>query len=581
VDNLPHVTIRDAQTGRWLRFGPPRSILVARRLDEVLPALAALQDAVDREGLHAAGFVSYEASPAFDAALSTRPPGAVPLLWFGLFDTVDMVDDLPPPPHPPTLPPDWSPSLSPQDYRAKVARIRDWIRDGDTYQVNFTYRLRSRLDGDPWDFFLRAMAGHEMPYAAFIDTGEWAVCSASPELFFRLDGDRIESRPMKGTAPRGLWFADDCRRGAGLRASAKDRAENVMIVDMVRNDIGRVADAGSVQVPALFEAERYPTLWQMTSTVTGRTSAPAVDIFRALFPPASITGAPKRRTMEIIAALEDSPRGVYTGTIGFLAPGRRAQFNVAIRTVVVERVSHRAEYGVGSGVVWDSRHDLEREECGVKSLILHAPPPAFDLLETLLWSPGKGFILQRDHLGRLARSAAYFGFRMDLRKVRDEMESAASQFPPAGHRVRVLVTRRGAVRVEATPIDVAGGFADVALAKEPVDSSDPFLYHKTTHRAVYEAALRGRPGFEDVLLFNERGEITESTIANVVVEKNGHLLTPALPCGLLPGTARSRLVARGEVREAVIRVEDLPQCTRVRLVNSVRGIHPVKVLAAR
>ncbi|MEI8244082.1 MAG: aminodeoxychorismate synthase component I, partial [bacterium] len=489
----------------------------------------------------------------------------------------------------------------PEEYRQRLHAIRDYIRDGDTYQVNFTYRLRAKTGIDPWDLFVQMAAPDGTPYAAFVDTGAWAVCSASPELFLRLDGEQIESRPMKGTAARGLWAEDDQARAAALRASVKDQAENVMIVDMVRNDLGRIAEAGSVQAPSLFDVEQYPTVWQMTSTVRAITRAPLTEILQATFPPASITGAPKRRAMEIIAELETSPRQVYTGAIGFVAPGRRAQFNVAIRTVLVNRAAGAAEYGVGGGIVWDSQPDAEQAECLTKARALRPPRRDFDLLETLPWSPGDGYGLLEPHLKRLAQSAAYFGFRVDLNRIRAELDGCAARLasgsagmPTAAgggcgapslpacvealFRVRLVVSRSGACQCQATPLTPAARqFGDLALARNPVDSGDVFLYHKTTWRQVYEDAVKACPGHEDVLLFNEKGEVTESTIANAAFELDGRLCTPPVRCGLLPGTLRAVLLERGELCERIVTRAQALAAPAVYLLNSVRGIHRVQI----
>jgi para-aminobenzoate synthetase/4-amino-4-deoxychorismate lyase len=555
--------------------------LVGRQIEEVLPALRSVENAVTAEGLYGAGFVSYEAAPAFDASLPARADGEFPLLWFGLFEQPEVLDHLPTDGSESTPAFQWRTTLTQEEYRDALRSVREYIRNGDTYQVNFTYRLRTSIPIDPWALFTRLMADHETPYAAFVDTGEWVVCSTSPELFFRLDGDHIESRPMKGTAARGLWYADDCRRATELTMSEKDRAENVMIVDMVRNDLGRVAETGSVHVPDLFAVERYPTVWQMTSRVCAKTQVPLDRIFQALFPPASITGAPKRRTMEIIAELESSPRRIYTGAIGMVTPARRAQFNVAIRTLLIHRKSNLAEYGVGGGIVWDSQQDKEWEECSLKTRVLHVRRPSFDLLETMLWSPKDGFSLLEYHLKRLAQSAAYFGFCVDPLRIREELEDVASRLGTVPHRIRLLVSRTGASKCEASPTESgSAGFADIVLARSPVDSSDVFLYHKTTHRRVYDDALKACPGFADVLLFNEKGEITESTIANVVVESDGGLWTPPVHCGLLPGTYRAWLLDRKQVQEKTISIDEILQSPKVYLANSVRGMHGVKVVCS-
>lgn len=568
----------DSASRKWLAFSLPCRILTTHRIEEVLPLLDQVDDAVAQEGLFAAGFISYEAASAFDPFLPSKGARGCPLLWFGLFRRVNEMAKLPAG-QDVNLPASWTPSIDPDEYRRCLDAIHGYIREGDTYQVNFTYRLRAQTGLDPWDLFVRIAGDGDVPYAAFVDTGEWTICSASPELFLRLDGERIESHPMKGTAARGRWPEEDCAQAAALRVSVKDRAENVMIVDMVRNDLGRIAEAGSVQVPSLFDVERFPTVWQMTTTVRARTRAPLAQILQATFPPASITGAPKRRAMEIIAELESSPRQIYTGAIGFVAPGRCAQFNVAIRTVLVNNLTGQAEYGVGGGIVWDSKPAAEQQECLTKAGALHPPKREFDLLETLLWTPGDGYWLLAYHLKRLAQSAAYFDFHVDAERIRAELAEFAARLSPERHRIRLLVSRHGVSRCEGVLLTSdAFRFGDIPLAKTPVNCGDVFLYHKTTHRMVYENALKTRPGHPDVLLFNEQGEITESTVANVAVEMDGALCTPPVRCGLLPGVHRAALLERGKLQERVVTVEQALQAPAIYLLNSVRGIHRVRIV---
>lgn len=569
------VVLRDEAGKKWLEFFSPCRILTTHRMDEVLPLVRRIEACVEQEGWYAAGFISYEAAPAFDPSLPAKTDGAFPLLWFGLFKeareiTVQRDDKQQP------VSIDWQPSITRKEYDRCLRAIRTHLLDGDTYQVNFTYRLRATADVDPWRLFVRIAGDEEAPCAAFVDTGEWAVCSASPELFLRIEGDRIESRPMKGTAARGLWFEDDQSKKEHLIHSEKDRAENVMILDMVRNDLARVALSGSVRVPSLFAAEKYPTLWQLTSTVSARTHAPLDQILQALFPPASITGAPKRSTMGIIAALESSPRRIYTGTIGYIAPGRRAQLNVAIRTVLLHTPSGRAEYGAGGGIVWDSTADGEYEESLTKTRVLAPLPGDFDLLETMLWSPRMGYALLEYHLQRLARSAEYFDFKIDPEKIRDELARTASVLPRATCRVRMLVSRTGKIRLESSvPQADSLRFGDVVPAKNPIDTGNVFLYHKTTRRTVYQDALRERPGNDDVLLFNEAGQVTETTVANIAVEIDGVLYTPPVRCGLLPGTRRAMMLEQGLLRERIIRIEEMLKSPGVYLLNSFRGFHKV------
>ena len=569
------VVLRDAASDRWLRFQRPVDVVSAVRSEDVLPRLRDIEQAVEARQLHAAGWISYEAAPAFDPALAVRSPGPLPLLWFGLFEKPAPIE-LPPAAF--TLPNGWEPDLASDAYGRAFDQIKRYIREGDTYQVNFSYRLhRNAFEQDPWPAFLALVGAQRAPFGAYVSAGPWRICSASPELFFHLDGSRLESRPMKGTAPRGLSAAQDHAQLAALRACGKNRAENLMIVDMVRNDLGRVARPGSVQTLRLCDPEKFPTVWQLVSTVAAETDAAVSEIFSALFPPASITGAPKNRTMRIIADLESAPRQVYTGAIGFLAPGRRAQFNVAIRTLLLDVRSRRAEYGVGGGIVWDSDRDAEQAECRTKARILSAPPrPPFALLETMLWTPEDGIRLLELHLARLRDSADYFDFPFDAARIRAEIDSLELALPRAPQRLRLLLAEDGMSALQTSPLVplAAGPFFRVAFARRPVDRTNVFLYHKTTNRCVYEEAKADFPGYDDVLLYNEDGEATESTLANLAVEIDGVLCTPPVECGLLPGVARAELLARRLLCERRIPLALLRASPRIFLLNSVRGLFP-------
>lgn len=579
---IDQVVLRDAVTNRWLQFDSPLEIVEAYHAGDVLKSLRRVEEAVSERGLYAAGMIAYEAAPAFDSALAVLPDGAFPLLWFGLYDHPREMEI--PKYSGSTVPPvmHWRSSVSPDEYSRAFEKIKNYIQQGDTYQVNYTLRLLESFPADPWTFFVRLLAAQGPAYGAFIDTGKWIVCSASPELFFRLDGTSIESRPMKGTAARGLTLAQDREQADALKASRKNRAENLMIVDMVRNDMGRIAERGSVHVSSLFDIEKYPTLLQMTSTVRAETGASFTEIFSAMFPPASITGAPKNRTMQIIAELETTPRRVYTGSIGFIAPGRHAQFNVAIRSLLINKESGQAEYGVGGGIVWDSDCEMEQMECRTKSLILNVSSEPFSLLETMLWTPDTGYYLLERHLKRLERSAEYFDYPIDVHEIRRHLLNLSESLSHAGHRVRLLVSDDGHISSQAHLVDLRGTSSPkkVVLARSPVDKSNPFLYHKTTNRRIYEDALSACPGYDDVILYNEEGEVTESTIANLVVDIKGSLYTPPVSSGLLPGTYREWMVEMKMVEERPITIEEVLTSSDVYLVNSVRGMYSVKVLLA-
>ncbi|RPI91752.1 MAG: aminodeoxychorismate synthase component I [Chloroflexi bacterium] len=556
------------EDGGWLHFTDAQQIVVAQELDDVLPALREIEQLIETHSWYAAGFLSYEAAAAFDPALQTHASAGFPYLWFGLYPKPRAVTLLKPAQPKEIL--DWQPTIDRATYNAAIRQIKDHIAEGRTYQVNYTLRLETDFTGSPWDFFLD-LAQSRNSQAAYVDTGQHVICSASPELFFRLDGNTITCRPMKGTTRRGRTTEEDDERSEWLRNSAKNRAENVMIVDMVRNDLGRVANIASVHVPRLFEAERYPTLWQLTSTVTAETDRSLIEILTALFPSASITGAPKVSTMKLIAELENTPRRIYTGSIGTIAPQRKAKFNVAIRTALIDRESQRAEYGVGGGIVWDSTSTDEYAEALLKAQVLAGQSASFSLLETMLWTPQEGFFLHEKHLARMRDSANYFDIPIAKEKLEEYLEQISSSFHMP-QRVRVLLDQDGNLASESQPFEAEANseMLRVSLAKQPVDSNDVFLFHKTTRRAVYESAREGLEDFDDVLLYNESRELTEFTIGNLVVELDGQLLTPPIACGALPGTFRAYLTESGQVVERTIHIDDLKNCTNVFRVNSIR-----------
>jgi para-aminobenzoate synthetase / 4-amino-4-deoxychorismate lyase len=505
-----------------------------------------------RSGSHVAVMLSYEAAPAFDQAFVTHKPSDFPLAWAAVFEETATNEDLES-----YSSPVWTPLVNRDEYDRSVSRLKELIAAGDTYQVNYTFPLTSSFNsGDALSWYHDLCVAQGAEYSAYLDLGRYKVLCLSPELFFERRGNHVITRPMKGTARRGRWPAEDREMEEWLKYSEKDRAENVMIVDLLRNDLGKVSIPGSVRVSSLFDLERFETVWQMTSTVESELceGTSLVDLMRALFPCGSITGAPKIRTMQIIRELERFPRGAYTGTIGLLKPGGDCVFNVAIRTVVIDTESGMATFGVGGGVTIDSTAEREYEECLVKSRFLHSRPVEFQLFESILLEDGEYFLLA-EHLERLKDSAEYFGFEYSM----EEITEALSIKEEGSVKVRLTLWKDGRIETRMTRIELLD-LHGLALATEPVDSSDRFLFHKTTRR-------RGR---DDVIFWNERGEVTESSIANLVVSIDGELFTPPIECGLLPGVFRNHLLAERKIKERVITIEEFKNAQEFFLINSVR-----------
>ncbi|HRN83804.1 MAG TPA: chorismate-binding protein, partial [Hyphomicrobium sp.] len=423
-------------------------------------------------------------------------------------------------------------------------------------------------------------------YAGIVDTGEVTVLSASPELFIEKEGRVVSTRPMKGTAPRAGTPEADAEARRVLATDVKQRAENLMIVDLMRNDLGRIAEVGSVGVTDLFTVETFRTLHQMTSGVeaTLKDGLGLGDLVRAIFPPGSVIGAPKIRAMELIRDYETEPRGVYCGAIGHITPAGAALFNVAIRTPVIFR-GGQGEMGIGSGVVYDSVGAKEYAECLLKMKFLTDPPKSFELIETLLYEAGKGFWLLEGHLERLKASAAYFGYAHDERAVREALDRAVEGRTEARLRVRLLLAEDGAVSVTVAeqPVQAAMRYA---ISDTRVDSANPFLFHKTTRRELYDREWQhyaDTQGADEVFYLNERGELAEGSRTNIFIERDGRLLTPPLSSGLLPGVLRRDLILKGKAVEAVLTLDDLARADAVYVGNSVRGLvraEPVTLVRA-
>ena len=601
-----------------LAFGDAERVIIARNIDEVKPALEAIAEATVA-GRYAAGFLAYEAAAAFDPALATFTNAAIknddlPLLWFGIFDSTQVT-------HTPSGGglelyniDEWRPDTTPEKYAESIKKIREYIRNGDIYQANFTLRLQSQFSGCAQAWYEDLRRDSHGRFNAFLDIGSHRILSLSPELFFSWDGHTLRTRPMKGTATRSApppveselwqaWQRDDARLAEALLQSSKNRAENLMIVDLLRNDVSRVAKAGTVAVPNLFTLETYPTLYQMTSTVTAetRTGTTIADIFKALFPCGSITGAPKIKSSEVIAECETSPRGVYCGALGFISPDGNCVFNVPIRTIVIEAESGRATCGVGGGIVWDSETRDEHAEAMAKAAFMKSASHGYELLETLRLENNEYAWLER-HLERLLTSASVLGFVVDETYIRDALQEHARSHAGEVRRVRLRVTRVGAISLTSEVLDslspiwsnpipgaafeakmpqggqpersvetVTAAARKVALANTPVDRHERALHHKTTRRAVYDTHRQQHPDVFDVLLWNQQRELTEFTYGSLVLEIDGKWLTPSLSSGLLAGVLRAELIARGEIIERVLTLDDLPRAQSVWFINSVRG----------
>jgi len=569
----PFVLLDDARPGGEARlYRAPAEVVATRDPGEVGACLARLRAC----GSHAAGFLAYEAGHALErklAPLCRRPEeGEPPLLWFGLFEgfaAVDLAASLPDPASA------WAgrprPLAGRDAYEAAVAAAKAHIEAGDIYQANLTFPAEVRTAGHPLALYAairrRAAAGH----GAIVFTGAHWLLSFSPELFFTLEAGRLTARPMKGTAERRAGRAEDETAARGLREDPKQRAENLMIVDLLRNDLSRVSKPGTVKVPELFAVETYPTVHQMTSTVVAELEEGLgpLDVIEAIFPCGSITGAPKIRAMEIIAGLEEGrQRGVYTGSIGRVAPGGEAAFNVAIRTLTMRAGESRAMIGLGSGIVADSAAADEWRECLAKGAFVETGRP-FDLIETMRFDPDQGVAELDRHLARMTSSAEALDFAFDRHHARNELQAATFRLHEP-RRIRLLLSRTGALAIETRPLPEAPDEpVKVALAPLPVASDDFRLRHKTSDRAFYDQ-VRAAAGTFEVAFVDAEGFLTEGSFTSLFVERGGALLTPPLARGLLPGTLRERLIEEKRAEEADLNSADL--ASGFLIGNAVRGL---------
>jgi para-aminobenzoate synthetase / 4-amino-4-deoxychorismate lyase len=583
----------DAANHNSYLFLNPTRLIVANRLEDIPSLFREIEVALDR-GQWVAGYLSYECGYHFERFPNITVPK--PLAWFGVytqvkvFDHCQAVNDREPAA---VLHENVSSSeaiaahldleISKESYVATIARIKEHLAAGNTYQVNFTDRIAFNSPLPPAQVYSALSAQQRVAYGAFLNIEGQPIISLSPELFLKAEGDRITTRPMKGTMPRGLDRADDERMANLLRNDEKNRSEHVMIVDLLRNDLGRICRSGTVQVQEPFSIERYDTLHQMTSTVVGglQPGISLYDIFRGLFPSGSITGAPKHRTMQIIRELERQFRGVYTGAIGFIGPNRSSVFNVAIRTLVMQ--DGHVTMGVGGGIVADSDPEDEYRECLLKASFVTRRNESFQLIETMLWD-GE-FKLLSLHLDRMESSAFYFGFAFDRTRITSvllDLCKSPGFDAKARYRIRLTLATDGRLATEVSPCPNETSDIRIWLTDERTSSSDPFRRHKTTRREAYDRlyAKAREHGFEDVIFANENGEITEGAISNIFIERMGKLLTPPASCGVLPGVLRRHILeTRDDSEEAVLNADDLKSADDIYLCSSLRGLRRVMSFA--
>ena len=558
-------------------YRAPRAVVVAHALDEVLPALERVRAAV-RAGAHAAGWLAYEAGHAFDPKLEASfRSGDGPLLSFGLYDGYDSPDvaALLPSPDGAFAGPA-RPRIVRGAYEAAVGKVRDDLFAGNYYQANLTFGCDVAVAGDPLALYARLRRSSGAGWGGVIVDGERSILSLSPEQFFTIRGGVIEAKPMKGTAPRHADPRKDAAEAKALAADPKQRAENLMIVDLMRNDLARVAETGSVAVPDLFAVESFPTLHQMVSRIGARlrSGLDAIDVLQTIFPCGSVTGAPKIAAIEALRTLEPAPRGAYTGSMGWIEPGGDGAFNVLIRTLDWRHGKSRATLGLGSGLVVDSKPSDEWAECLLKGVFVDRERQQFDLIETMRFDPHDGIAELERHLDRLHRSADELDFRFDRHAARNELQAAT--FGRKGRAmVRLLLSQTGTMAIQVknyeppreTPVRVA-------VRPLPVDASDFRLRHKTTDRRFYDRARQEDGAYETIFVDGD-GKLTEGSRTNIFVERHGRLLTPRASGGLIPGILRAKLLDEGKAEEADLTPADIANGFFVG--NIVRGLIPARL----
>ena len=549
-------------------FTKPIKELKTRNLDQVEDLLREVE-AYQEQGFYAVGYVSYEAAPAFEKKFAVHPAPLMGeyLLYFTIHEEVETLP-FPEDYEAVDLPANWKEEVEAPAYQEAIKTIHHHIRQGDTYQVNYTVQLSQELKSDPLAIYNRLVVEQKAHYNAFIQHDDVSILSISPELFFEQDDRLLTTRPMKGTTHRGLTNQEDLQEAAWLEADPKNRAENMMIVDLLRNDMNRISEIGSEQVTHLCQVEQYSTVWQMTSTIESRLR-PEVDLvqaFQALFPCGSITGAPKISTMEIIQNTELAPRGVYCGTIGILLPKGKRIFNVAIRTLQMQGT--KAIYGVGGGITWDSKWEGEYQETKQKSAVLYRQEPRFELLTTGRIHQGELTFLEQ-HLTRLREASRYFAYPFNEPKLLNKLQEQLAHVDPSlDYRCRIALQRNGTIQLTITELtDLPASYLQAQLTEQKLDLATPFTYFKTSQRDHL-----GQSDHEQIFHLPD-GSLLETTIGNLVLEIEGQLYTPLAHLPLLDGIYRRHLLETQQVEEKLLTLNDLIDADRIYACNALRGLY--------
>jgi para-aminobenzoate synthetase / 4-amino-4-deoxychorismate lyase len=592
----------DAGRRAWIQFRNPLETAIASSVEEVAAALKTIDEAM-RKGRFAAGYVAYEAAPALDPTCKTRPPApferriklsewgiadaqaqqrpaALPIVWFGIYDKVVTLD-----PDEGPFPRDenpirlrWENRMRPELFKLVVSRVRDYITRGECHRVRYLLRLRSAFEGNSGALFRNLQGSRRTPYGAYIGVPGFDILSSSPELLFGLSAEKLQARPVLASTPRALTWAEDVTRSEALKAGARSSPDIAATLEGVLKCLGRIAGKGSIASTSLFDIERSASTLYLNSMLEASTTATVGELIAALFPPASATGAPRQRAMEIVAELETAPRLVFAGCAGFAGPRspltgqeiRTAQFSMAHGLIVVDRANRTAELGAACTLTPSSDAATELAACVAQGEGIEAAPASFQLYESVLWQPERGYHLLDLHLQRLASSAMYFGYTFNVREVLSALTEITKKFCSNRHRVQVFLEESGRFTIQSEEAPPDPRAWNVALAREPVQSSNVYLYHQTTRREAHETARRARPDVDDAILWNERGEVTEATSGNILVRRENQVVTPPVACGLLAGTYRQHLLARKEVVEAVVKKEELASAEAIFLVNSLR-----------